>query len=358
MTIRDHFFTIDHIRECAFHASHELAEQAIHCLELVTELAEAGLSFQFKGGNSLLLILETPQRFSIDVDIATDRTASAIEEVLDGIVKQYGVFTRWEKRVHKTKPWIPLSSYYLFYPSAVTDRQEVNIMLDAQMHLSPYPCERRPVVCGNLFASDTMIDLPLPASIIGDKLLTLGPQTLGIPAGKGKAAQRLKHFFDVSRLLAMNPELKAIRESFHGCLAFENNLQNRTITTEAVVRDTLECAWTVVHFTSPPRMEDDRSILSEHVDGLEPFAGHLFRERYSWVDLQYDMARAALCIAAVGVLSVTGERFAKILSQSPGESSAADTRDDSRKRELVMQYWQHIAEWFDTRTLPLQGMQQ
>jgi len=62
-------------RENKFDASEALAEQAVHCLELVAELVQEGLKFQFKGGNSLLLILEKPRRFSIDVDIGDGRTA-------------------------------------------------------------------------------------------------------------------------------------------------------------------------------------------------------------------------------------------------------------------------------------------
>ena len=349
MNNREQFFTAEHIRRCRFHASDVLAEQAVHCLELVCELAEAGLTFQFKGGNSLLLILDAPQRFSIDVDIATDRSAADIEAVLDEIVCRRNVFIRWEKRRHKTKPWIPLSSYYMYYRSAVSDDPDMNIMLDVQMHLSPCPCRSRPVVCGALFTSDTTVELPLPSSIIGDKLLTLGPTTLGIPAGKGKAAQRLKHFFDVSRLLGMRPALSAIRDSFESCMEFECNLQGRTVAGDAVIRDTLECAWSVVHFSGPPRMADDRSILSEHVNGLEPFARHLFRERYGWTDLRYDMARAACCITAVGTVSVTDEEFSRLF---PGEK---DELPEQTKQARTRSYWEHVAGWFDTATLPRKG---
>ena len=351
MTTRDRFFTIDHISASSFNASHELAEQAIHCLELVAELVEAGLSFQFKGGNSLLLILDTPQRFSIDVDIATDASAEAIEAVLSAIVEEYSVFTRWDKRSHKTKPWIPLSSYYLFYHSAVHAGTEANIMLDCQMHLSPYPCEKHPVVCGDIFTSATETLLPLPSSIIGDKLLTLGPSTLGIPVGKGKEAQRLKHFFDVARLLDMDPDLDAIRESFNKCLAFENDLQGRTLTVDMVVRDTLESAWSVVHFREPPPMDDDHSVLSEHVRGLAPFAQHLFRERYCWTDLQYDMAKAACCIAAVGAQHVASEEFSSVFSGGKPENELTG----EEKYAMVKTYWNHVARWFEATSYSLPG---
>ena len=146
-------FTKEHIESHAFAASHALAEQAIHCLELVAELSWANLSFQFKGGNSLLVILQDPKRFSIDVDIATDETVSRIEEVLDTIVKECGVFAKWTKRQHKTKPWIALSSYYLFYKSHYVKEEDAFVMLDAQLTRSPYATKDMPIVCGKLFST-------------------------------------------------------------------------------------------------------------------------------------------------------------------------------------------------------------
>ncbi len=344
MAARDHLFSIEHIKASAFHASFELAEQALHCLELVCELSEMGVPYQFKGGNSLLLILDKPQRFSIDVDIATNLTGAEIEAALTGIVDRYGVFTRWEKRQHKTKPWIPLASYYLFYKSMFTDASDVNIMLDAQLHISPYRCEKVKVICGDLFKSDTGVEVPLPESIIGDKLLTLGPRTLGIPVGKGKAAQRLKHVFDVARLLEMHPSLTAIRESFTNCLTFENGLQGRTITSDEIVRDTLESCWSVVHCDEPSAMAGDGSILAEHCNGLAPFAAHLFRDGYSWADLRYDMARVACCIAAVGSDKVTEGQFAHIFHDTDSVSlSSGGLKSPITRRSR--RYWDYIASW-------------
>jgi hypothetical protein len=333
------FFIREHIENCSFHTSSELTEQAIHCLELVRELTEEEFPFQFKGGNSLLLILDAPRRFSIDVDIATDRSVEAIETVLSCIIKRFGIFTRWEKRQHKTKPWIPLSSYYLFYHSVVTGK-ETNIMLDAQMHRSPYPCVKKQVVCGDIYRSTAYTELPLPSGIIGDKLLTLGPATLGIPVGKGKAAQRLKHVFDVARLLAMQPPLDALRESFVSCLAFENRLQNRTLTPEEIVLDTLSCLCPGVLHMEPPEETAEGTILSEHVAGLVPFAAHLFTGVYSWLDMRCDMARVAYCISAAGDTAVTNLQFENIFSSSSVSDPLSGT--DKEKQTAVRYYWDAV----------------
>jgi hypothetical protein len=312
------YFTAEHLEKHRFNAPAALAEEAVHCLELVAELAEAGLGFQFKGGNSLLLILPEPERFSIDVDIATDAPREQIEQCLDAVVKRFRVFGRWEKRQHKTKPWLPIASYYLYFRSAIKSGNETSIMLDAQLRRSPYKTEKKPVVCGKLYESETLVELPLPSSIVGDKLLTLGPATLGIPVGKGKEAQRLKHVFDVSRLLAARPLLSMVRESFSACLRHENEIQERRRSEEEIIADTLGFCLSVAPFDEmPPDQGGLSPVMSENVRGLPVFAGHLFEAGYSWKNLRHDMARVALCVEAIQNTAVSDQEFLSRLDELP-----------------------------------------
>lgn len=324
-------FTKEHIESHAFAAPLALAEQAVHCLELVAELAWANLSFQFKGGNSLLVILQDPRRFSIDVDIATDEPVSRIEEVLDKITAECGVFSKWTKRQHKTKPWIALSSYYLFYKSHYVKEDEAFVMLDAQLTRSPYATKDMPVACGALFTSVIRAEMPLPSSLIGDKLLTLGPGTLGIPVGKGKEAQRLKHVFDVSLLLGAGPQLSGIRESFFACVKHENRLQQKTITAEQLLEDTLMFCRSIVEYHGAHEAQKNMPpVCAENVKGLPEFAAHLFTKGYSWEDLRRDAARVGLCIAAVCNNGVDDAAFAEALKKCG---------DDAKK------CWQAAAAW-------------
>ena len=327
------FFTKEHIEAHAFAASPSLAEQAIHCLELVAELSWADLSYQFKGGNSLLIVLQRPKRFSIDVDIATNESPAAIEAVLDRIVQTCGVFVRWTKRQHKTKPWIPLASYYLFYKSHYVKDEEAFVMLDAQLKRSPYTVRNQPIVCGDLYKTVVKAEVPLPASIIGDKLLTLGPETLGIPLGKGKEAQRLKHVFDISRLLAEHPLLEDIRESFVACVKHENSLQEKSITPKELLSDTLLLCKPVVASVDPPSITPGmQASFAETVRGLSGFAAHLFEKGYAWRDLRRDMARVGLCIAGVCNLKVSNDEFTNAFA------SAGD--DPSR-------IWNKLTSWIE-----------
>ncbi|MFP4015135.1 MAG: nucleotidyl transferase AbiEii/AbiGii toxin family protein [Chitinispirillaceae bacterium] len=338
------YFSKENIEKCRLNASTVLAEQAVHCLELVAELVECGLNFQFKGGNSLLLILEEPKRFSIDVDIASDQSREEIEEVLNKLTAQFCVFTRWERRQHKTKPWLPLSSYYFFYKSQFDLSPDTNIMLDVQMRRSDYRTEFKKVVCGNLYRSSVECELPLPSSIISDKLLTLGPSTLGIPLGKGKEAQRLKHVYDVSRLSRTLPDVKSMRESFTSCLRQENDLQKTDHSVQDIVKDTLSFLWSTAAHEDKPEMTG-APVLDENIKGLEPFAKHLFESGYSWQSLQRDMARAALCISAVGNESVTNEMLhAHIAKDMTASDSSLPFRVTNPHARFC---WDAVYRWWD-----------
>ncbi len=345
----ERFFLKEHIDSCHLNASPILAEQAIHCLELVSELADNGLSFQFKGGNSLLMLLKEPKRFSIDVDIATDKPREEIELVLDDIISKNKRFYRWERRQHKTKPWIPLSSYYLFYRSLYQTEQDCSVMLDVQMRRSPYRTEFKPVVCGNIYQSTIKAEIPLPSSIIGDKLLTLGPSTLGIPLGKGKEAQRLKHVYDVSRLLYTFPKLSEIKESFKACINQENSIQQKEILEKDIIADTLNFCWSVVFSNDKPDLESCGAILAENARGIEPFSAHLFESGYSWKNLQIDMARVALCISAAGEKDVSDEQFISAL-EGKGIRGVLPENVLALNRE-ARKYWETVSQWSDINFL-------
>jgi hypothetical protein len=328
-----------HIEKCHFNASALLAEQAITCLELVSELVKCDLNFQFKGGNSLLLILDTPKRFSIDVDIATDCKRDEIEQCLDQCVDRFGVFERWEPRQHKTKPWIPLASYYLYYKSKFTD-EESSVMLDAQLRRSNYKTSLKKVVCGEIYKSDAMVELPLPSSIIGDKLLTLGPSTLGIPLGKGKEAQRLKHVFDISRLMTVEPKLSDIRESFTNCLQQENEIQVTKQNADVVIDDTLRFCGSIVSYPQIPSGDSLSPIVLENARGIIPFASHLFDSGYDWKTLQIDMAKVALCMTALKDPKITDAEFSTMVNMNAEKKTLPGTvlKDNLTARDL----WEQI----------------
>ncbi len=102
-------FTKEHYEAHKGTAPGDLCELVVHCLELVSQLSHHKLEYRFKGGNSLLLLLQDPQRFSIDVDIVTTVSKPQLTELVDSVVAACPLFTRvearapaWRRLVHET----------------------------------------------------------------------------------------------------------------------------------------------------------------------------------------------------------------------------------------------------------------
>lgn len=283
------YFSKEHYESVTGLSSPELAELVVHCLELVSQLAAQKFPFRFKGGNSLLLILPEPTRFSIDVDIVTTAPREDLIAAVEEIVRACPAFLRHEIRQHQTKPWLPMISFKLFFKSFFQAADDAFVMLDAVLEEAPYPGETRQVVCGDIYRSEMSVETPSRSGLIADKLLTLGPATLGIPLGKKKEAQRLKHVYDIASLLRGNYSLELVRQALESCLVQETRIQKKDLTIAAVLADTR------LFLEQPARIETTATpdpsghpYLAEIAAGYEEFRAHIFRTNHAWTNLQED----------------------------------------------------------------------
>ena len=74
----------------------QLLEKTIGALYLVENLVRSGLDFIFKGGTSLVLLLNKLKRFSVDVDIITEESRERVQQCLQDLIKNQDLFTRFE----------------------------------------------------------------------------------------------------------------------------------------------------------------------------------------------------------------------------------------------------------------------
>lgn len=299
---RRELFTQAHYEANKGVAPAHLCELVVHCLELVSQLSHHGLRYRFKGGNSLLLLLEDPQRFSIDVDIVTKETKQAMIAAVEEVTAACDVFQRFESRAPQTKPWLPMISFKLYFDSCYQPADEAFVMLDVVLEPPPYPGVLRQVRCGALYASSVEAEVPSVSGLIGDKLLTIGPSTLGIPLGKGKAAQRLKHVFDVSLLVQQGYDLEQVHRAIRGCQQQEERIQRSSYFWKEIAADTLRfCSEPLAHEQPPdPRTLGEATYLYEIVTGFDGFREHLFRTDYTWKMLQADCRRVVDLVEELG----------------------------------------------------------
>ena len=278
------YFTKEHYITNKGTAPEYLCELVVYCMELVSQLSHHKLDYRFKGGNSLLILLEDPQRFSIDVDIVTTETKENLIDLVNKITETCEIFTKCEVRQHKTKPWLPMISFKLFFNSFFQAPEESYVMLDAVLEEPAYEGITKQVKCLDLYSSSEQVEVPSISGLIADKLLTIGPSTLGIPLGKNKEAQRLKHIFDVSLLSKNKYDLSIIKKSLKSCITQENKLQRSSFKWTEIKKDTIDFCSEALKFNEKPELNgiENDSYLYEIVKGFDDFKKHLFKIDYTW----------------------------------------------------------------------------
>lgn len=297
-------FTREHYEAHRGVAPAHLCELVVHCLELVAQLARSDLEFRFKGGNSQLILLDAPARFSIDVDIVTAASKEALTEVVEGIVASHPDFKRCEVRPHRTKPWLPILSFNVFfdsvYPESVDASVGSKVMLDAVLEPAPYGGTQRKVQSGALYTADEEVEVPTIGGLLADKMLCISPKTVGIPLGKNKEAHRLKHVFDVANLSRHTPDADEVRTALRACLAQENSIQKSSWTFDEVAEDTIAFARAVLdHDAMPdPKNIEPATYLGEIVTGMATVDEFFFRGTYDWQRLRDDCAAVVAAVEA------------------------------------------------------------
>jgi hypothetical protein len=193
--IRNHCFTdewLDGFKKQKRHRQIDkiILEKMIHALHLLELLKSNGLDFIFKGGTSLVLLLEQGNRFSIDIDIISKTERKELEDVLQRIVDT-SRFTGFELDEHRSyQTGVPKAHYKFKFDSI---RQgSGSIMLDVLIEDPIYPVLIEKPVITKWIETDNeiMVTMPSVDSITGDKLTAFAPNTIGIPYFKAMIISR------------------------------------------------------------------------------------------------------------------------------------------------------------------------
>ncbi len=181
-----------------------------------------------KGGAAAQFYLPMEyQRTSVDIDMICAAERGEVERVLVEIEGKLKCNDNlFKARLHKPKdpkPDLPMMTYYMDVPSVCTEKelfgkkrsgtQEIKI----EFHFTDEAPTLHKMSSPIIFALETKQTyqlLPLN-DLIGDKLTTLGPGTIGIPADR--ADEQIKQIYDIAGLIRFNwknIDMREVRRSF------------------------------------------------------------------------------------------------------------------------------------------------
>ena len=230
-----------------------LLEKMTYALSLAELLQLNGLDFIFKGGTCLILLLDTPQRFSIDIDIITQANRVQIETILTKICLEthFTAFELDDKRSYREG--IPKAHYKLYFEPQLAHPKDNKILLDILFAENPYPqIQETPITTNwlNTVEPLTKVQLPTIESITGDKLTAFAPRTIGIRYGQNppKSTEIIKQMFDLGQLFDKITDFEIVIEAFlknaEKELSYRTDLIGKTFID--ALDDTLETCFDVV----------------------------------------------------------------------------------------------------------------
>jgi len=222
-----------------------LLEKAVRALFLAEQLKVNDLAFVFKGGTSLLLHLEKPLRFSIDVDIITSDNKAVLVKVMDAVVET-GAFTRWEADERTLRKDLPVDHYKFFYKSKFPSPTAENyVLLDViyQTYL-PVWVEQKAMEHPWLKTEGEPVQLTLSTSggLLGDKLTAFAPTTTGILYTKNRPVEIIKQLFDIGCLYNLIDNLTETQTAFKTVAAEELSYRGLNISALEVLDDAFMAA--------------------------------------------------------------------------------------------------------------------
>ncbi len=196
----------------------DLYERALNSLEYLAQLRECGFDPILKGGSAVqLLVPDSLQRLSIDLDFATTLKAPEIVSFIEHANKTFGQGkTRYDRVGTDLPPHLLL--YNVYIPSIVGAAQS-KIELDFLLHEPHYKVQRIQIRTF-FYQSEITVLVPTVEALFGDKLTVLADGTIGKELARSGLSYA-KQCFDLQALIAVVNNTKDILDAVVDVFEFE-----------------------------------------------------------------------------------------------------------------------------------------
>lgn len=255
-------------------ADPSILERTVFAFGLLEAIRTAGLPFIFKGGTSLLILLDEPRRLSTDIDIIVDPGTD-----VDGYVNKAGKifpFLSVEEHIRQTGSAIDKRHFRFLFQSPRTGKN-IHILLDVLYEKNPYyRILEKPIRSSFLLSEgeDMFVAVPDQNSLLGDKLTAFAPHTTGIPFGKDKELEIMKQMFDCWTLIREMNDFPTVASVYRHTAEIEMGYRGLKIPVEDVLLDTIQSCLCIMGRGGI--CPDDYRYF---IDGINALQGHIFRGR-------------------------------------------------------------------------------
>ena len=270
-------YTAEHLEQLRSDtgADPSILERTIFAFGLLEAIRSVDMPFTFKGGTSLLVLLEQPRRLSTDIDIIV---SPGID--VDHYIEEAGrifPFKSVEENIRKGINDIEKRHFRFHFDSPRTGK-DISVLLDIVFEESPYArVVERPIRSNLLLIEGDSLSVTVPEKncILGDKLTAFAPHTTGIPFGRDKELEIIKQMFDCWTLLQEMNDYPTVAETYAAVAEIELGYRGLTeLSASDILLDTINSCICIMG-RNAIRPEDYKNFST----GINAIQGHIFRGR-------------------------------------------------------------------------------
>ena len=218
----------------------KLFEKVTHAFYLLEILSENKVDFIFKGGTSLMLLLNEFNRFSTDIDILMSKKYfSSINDILTNLTNT--IFYNIDEDVRK--PTDIIKKHFKFYYKSIYPSQvDPCVLLDIVFDKIPYEnLVQKEIDCSFIKSVEPLRIVKTPSidEMLGDKLTAFAPTTIGITYKSAKYVEIIKQLYDVSTLIDHCTDIALVKSTYISVSKIQLRNRNLDIDYVLCLNDTL-----------------------------------------------------------------------------------------------------------------------
>lgn len=271
-------FSKEHIQRIKGESKHDpgLIERVIFAFGLLEAITRADLPLIFKGGTSLMLLTDSPKRFSTDIDIIV-----APDTSLDSYLEKaaaFWPFTRIEEQVRQNISGINKRHFKFIYNSPLRE-SEFHIILDVLFEDNHYPSLIPKNIQNDLLITKDpyiQVNIPNANGLSGDKLTAFAPHTTGIKYNLDKELEIIKQLYDIATLIPYIDSFQEVKDTYMAVVRTEIGYRGLNINPTDVLKDTINTAMCVAG-KGLIRSEE----YSQLFKGIKNIRQHIFSESFN-----------------------------------------------------------------------------
>lgn len=252
-----------------------LLEKVIYAFGLLEAIRAADLPFCFKGGTSLMLLLDFPKRISTDIDIVVRPGV----DIIQYIHKAGKIFPFLDvtEDIRMGKNNIEKRHFKFNYKSPISGRVVV-ILLDVLIDEIPYKYViEKPILNDFLLTEGESLTVTVPTvdEILGEKLTAFAPHTTGIPFGISKELEIIKQLFDCATLFNVMTDFSTVKASFNRSVQTEIGYRGISLSSKEVLNDTITACLCIASRGNP------KGDYAYYRDGISRIRNHILGGQFS-----------------------------------------------------------------------------